>query len=82
MPDSTPFIYIWRCAKCSNHFANISKVEGILKLDKKCPKCKSQNQLTLTSKEIYIHCTYFDQGTNGYGPVVQERYPYPDYPPD
>ena len=48
--------YIWRCAKCSYHFANISKVEGILKEEKKCPKCKSLNIITLTPKEISIVC--------------------------
>ncbi len=53
-----------------------------MKLDKKCPKCKSQNQLTLTGKEIYIHCLFFDHNTNDYGPVIQESYPYPDFPPE
>ena len=58
--------YIWRCAKCSYHFANISKIEGMLKEEKKCPKCKSLNMITLTSKEISIKCKLYDPNTNGY----------------
>jgi phage FluMu protein Com len=48
--------YIWRCAKCTNHFANINRMEGLIKQEKKCPKCKSLNILTLTNGEIFIQC--------------------------
>jgi len=48
--------YIWRCAKCSNHFASILSLVGGLKLEKKCPKCKSLNTLTINNKEIFVHC--------------------------
>ena len=69
--------YIWRCARCSNHFANIVKTQGSLKQEKKCPKCKSLNELTLTNKEIFIHCKFFDPEINGYGKTLEENYPYP-----
>jgi len=41
-------------------------VEGMLKLEKKCPKCKSANIITLGKKELLIHCLFFDPKTNGY----------------
>jgi len=63
MPDND-YKYIWRCAKCSNHFANIQEAEGLIKIEKKCPKCKSLNILTLSNKEIIIHCKCFDPETN------------------
>lgn len=69
--------YIWRCARCSNHFANIVKTEGAVKQEKKCPKCKSLNELTLTNKEIFIHCQFFDAETNEYNRIVEENYPFP-----
>jgi len=58
--------YIWRCAKCSYYFTNITEIDGTLKLEKKCPKCKSVNQITLGKKELFIHCHFFDLKTNGY----------------
>ncbi len=64
--------YIWRCAKCSYHFTNITEVEGMLKLEKKCPKCKSVNQITLGKKELFIHCRFFDPKTNGYYEEAEE----------
>lgn len=76
MPDST-YNYIWRCAKCSCHFANITKMDGILKQEKKCPKCKSLNVLTLGNREIFIHCKLFDPSTNGYRDEFIENHPYP-----
>lgn len=68
--------FMWRCAKCSNHFANITKTQGIIKQEKKCPKCKWLNIITLTEKEIFIQCkpgeqppeNFFNE-TNGY-PVI------------
>ncbi len=48
--------FMWRCARCSNHFANITKSAGTLKQEKKCPKCKSQNILTPSGNDIYIQC--------------------------
>lgn len=68
--------YMWRCAKCSSHFANITKVEGAIKQEKKCPKCKALNILTLTDKDIYIQCRLFDPQTNGYHQEMEESYPY------
>jgi len=58
--------YIWRCAKCSYHFANISKIEGVIQEEKKCPKCKSLNILTMTGKETINKCKFHDPNTNGY----------------
>lgn len=69
--------FIWRCARCACHFANIVKTEGTVKQEKKCPKCKSLNELTLTNKEIFIHCKFFDAEVNGYNRVVEENYPFP-----
>jgi phage FluMu protein Com len=48
--------FIWRCTRCSNHFSIITTTQGIIKQEKKCPKCKWLNILTLTDKEIFIHC--------------------------
>ena len=70
--------YIWRCAKCSNHFANITKMDGILKQEKKCPKCKSLNVLTLGNKEIFIHCKLYDPNTNDYRNEFESNNPYPE----
>lgn len=54
-------------------------MQGILKQEKKCPKCKSLNTLTLGSKEIFIHCKFFDPGTNNYHEDKSESYPYVEY---
>ncbi len=58
------YTYMWRCVKCFYHFANIAQVEGLLKEEKKCPKCKSLNTLTLTNKEIVITCKLYDSTVN------------------
>ncbi len=68
--------YIWRCAKCSNHFANISKMEGVIRQEKKCPKCKSLNILTLGNKEIFIHCKFFNPNINDYEDEQRYNHPY------
>jgi len=70
--------YIWRCSKCSNHFANIHNSDGVVKQEKKCPKCKTLNILTLTPKEIFIQCKFFDPGANGYREDYEDIYPFPD----
>lgn len=70
--------YIWRCAKCSNHFVNITKMEGTLKQEKKCPKCKSLNIITLGNKEIFIVCKFFNQILKNYEDEYRENYQYPD----
>jgi len=54
------FKYIWRCVKCSCHFANILYAEGFLKQEKKCPKCKSLNLLTMSNSEISVICKYLN----------------------
>jgi len=64
--SSQNYVYMWRCAKCFYHFANIHKMEGMLKEEKKCPKCKSLNVITLTNKEILINCKLYDPALNGY----------------
>jgi len=61
MPESN-YNYIWRCAKCSNHFANIVQLSGSIKQEKKCPKCKSLNTITLSDKEVTIQCRYATEG--------------------
>ncbi|MCK9401663.1 MAG: hypothetical protein M0Q51_16970 [Bacteroidales bacterium] len=66
--------FIWRCAKCTCHFATITKFAGFIKQEKKCPKCKSLNVLTIKDKEIYIQCQQptaadefgMDQAENGF----------------
>jgi len=70
--------YIWRCAKCSSHFTNIYQIKGILKQEKKCSKCKSINMLTLTDKEIFIHCKFFDSDANTYTHKTEESYSFPE----
>lgn len=69
--------YIWRCAKCSYHFANVISMEGVLRQEKKCPKCKSLNMIALQNREIYIQCKLFDPSTNGYRDDIEDNYTYP-----
>lgn len=71
MPNGE-YKYAWRCAKCGNHFANIQRQEGLVKMEKKCPKCKSVNGLTLTDKEVYLQCRLYDHQTNGYNGDQEE----------
>lgn len=52
--------YIWRCAKCSNHFSNILKIEGSIIQEKKCPKCKSINVINFDNKDVNIKCRFYD----------------------
>ena len=74
--SNTTFVFIWRCARCTSHFANINKTEGLLQQEKKCPKCKSLNILTLNNKEIHIHCKLYDPNLNGYNSEeFEESYP-------
>ena len=71
--------YIWRCARCSYHFATITKTDGIIKQEKKCPKCKSLNTLTLSDKNIFINCKLFDSHIDNYNLDIEEsRYPFPE----
>lgn len=74
--SSQPYVYMWRCAKCFYHFANIAKVEGMLKEEKKCPKCKSLNTLSLTPKEINLHCKLYDPQTNNYRDESNQIFSY------
>jgi phage FluMu protein Com len=69
-------VYTWRCAKCFYHFANITQVEGLLKEEKKCPKCKALNILVLTDKEIVINCKLYDPNSNGYHSEISKAYNY------
>jgi len=55
MLDQQPF-YTFRCAKCSCHFSNILEFNGLIKVEKKCPKCKALNIITISNKEIDIQC--------------------------
>lgn len=66
--------YIWRCARCSNHFANISMANGTLKEEKKCCKCKSVNYLTLTNGDIYIHCRLPEKESREYENTYGETF--------
>jgi phage FluMu protein Com len=68
--------YIWRCAKCSNHLVNINRAEGYLKMEKKCPKCKALNILTLQNRDIMIQCQLFDPTINGYPRDVEGNIPF------
>lgn len=69
--------YIWRCAKCSYHFVNISQSDGILRQEKKCPKCKSLNMLTLNNSDITLQCKVFDPAINGYCDQQDDQFPFP-----
>ncbi len=53
-------------------------MDGVLKQEKKCPKCKSINIITLANKEIFIHCKLYDQNTNDYRNEFENNYPYPE----
>jgi phage FluMu protein Com len=64
MPDGIK--YIWRCAKCTYHFSNVVKMDGVLKQEKKCPKCKCVNMLTMSNSEIYIQCKSPEDDLGGY----------------
>jgi phage FluMu protein Com len=48
--------YMWRCVKCSNHFASIMHLDGIVRIEKKCPKCKCVNLLNYSNGEISLKC--------------------------
>ncbi len=52
--------YTLRCAKCSCHFSSILELNGLMKLEKKCPKCKAVNVFTISNKEIDIQCKITD----------------------
>jgi len=56
MSGQEKYEYIWRCAKCSHHLANIVKAEGVLKQEKKCPKCKSINVLNFDNGNTTVEC--------------------------
>lgn len=62
--------FIWRCAKCSCHFVNVVKTDGLVKMEKKCPKCKAVNVITLSAKEVSIQCKMNGEGNN----LSQEEY--------
>jgi len=51
-------------------------MDGILKQEKKCPKCKSLNELTLANNEIFIHCRFYNHDKNNYSEEFMENYPY------
>ena len=68
--------FIWRCVNCSNHFANVEKMNSQLKLEKKCSKCKSINILTLSGKEIFIKCKIFEPEINSLEKSMEERFDY------
>lgn len=70
--------YIWRCAKCSNHLTNIMQIDGIVKQEKKCPKCKSINILTFANGEIFIKCRFFNPNIGSYSDESGDNYLYPD----
>jgi phage FluMu protein Com len=62
MLDQQPY-YTLRCGKCSSHFSNILEFNGLIKLEKKCPKCKALNIFTLSNKEIIVQCKMADSNT-------------------
>lgn len=66
--------YTWRCIKCTYHFSNIHGTDGMIKQEKKCPKCKSINLITLTNKDIYIHCKFYDPQICAYNEEVEESH--------
>lgn len=67
--------YIWRCQKCSYHFANFPRMEGLIIIEKKCPKCKSLNILTIKDKEIFIQCKA-PENLQEYNFNQENDYPY------
>jgi phage FluMu protein Com len=71
-----PYKYIWRCAKCANHLVNISQMDGMIKQEKKCPKCKSINILTLANGELFIHCQFYNPRLQNYSDEIPDNYSY------
>jgi len=65
MLDQQPF-YTLRCAKCTSYFSTILAINGQLKMEKKCPKCKALNTFTLNSKQITIDCRISDTATDNF----------------
>jgi hypothetical protein len=53
-------------------------MDGILRQEKKCPKCKSLNVLTLGNREIFLHCKFYDPNINSYTDEMSGSYPYPE----
>lgn len=56
------------------------QIDGIVKQEKKCPKCKSINILTYANGEIFIQCKFFNPSLNTYNEGMDgigENYPYP-----
>lgn len=73
MPQEQPF-YIWRCARCSYHFANIAKVEGSIREEKKCPKCKALNVMIIRNNEITLQCKLTEAGGSGFSDNAVDSY--------
>lgn len=70
--------FIWRCVKCSSHFANMISLSGNLKLEKKCPKCKALNSLTINNKEINLNCLYPEPSENNFDDEASYQTAFPD----
>lgn len=64
--------YIWRCVRCSNHLCSIIKMDGLVKMEKKCPKCKAINVVTFVNEEISIKCKLYSGNKEDFVGNVRE----------
>ena len=53
--------YTWRCQKCFRYLSNIeinSQTDSIITQRTVCPRCKSENKVTLNTKTVMISCGF------------------------
>lgn len=61
-----------RCIKCFCHFSNILELNGMVKIEKKCPKCKAVNLITLTNKDMVVQCKLVEEAGES-GPKINSN---------
>ncbi len=55
--------YTWRCQKCFRYLSHIecsSKINEVIQRTV-CPRCKSENRLTLTTVAVIASCGFSDR---------------------
>ena len=53
--------YTWKCQKCFRYLSNIDLEESSSSTVTQrtvCPRCKSENRITLTSKTVIVSCGF------------------------
>ena len=52
-------IYIWRCPKCFRYLSQIETTKtGEITQKTVCPRCKSENKITLSMETVIISCGF------------------------